>query len=321
MILLVTEQSDLTADLVVRKLTEIGQPFARLNIDRVLKDVWLDFCSEGTPTLVDEAGTQWRLDVIRTVWYRGHGSPVASPALSQDAAHFARREAIAHLFGTLLSLDAAWVSHPSAVWIASHKVYQLRVAQRLGLSIPATLVTRSADAAWKFFRDSPGFVITKAVTFGVIGEGESERAVYTNRLPPTYTRDDFQEITSSPVILQEEVTKARDIRVTVVGKVAIPVAIESQVAPDTETDWRVPSDMRLHQHAVELPLEIQRKCIALTSALGLNFGAIDLVEDKAGKFHFLEINPTGQWGWLQLEAGVDILGPLTQLLANGDGGR
>jgi glutathione synthase/RimK-type ligase-like ATP-grasp enzyme len=35
----------------------------------------------------------------------------------------------------------------------------------------------------------------------------------------------------------------------------------------------------------------------LLEALGLNFGAIDLVESK-GSYFFIEINPTGEWGWL-----------------------
>ncbi len=39
-------------------------------------------------------------------------------------------------------------------------------------------------------------------------------------------------------------------------------------------------------------------CRALVRALNLRFGAIDLVRCD-GKVWFLEINPTGEWAWLE----------------------
>jgi glutathione synthase/RimK-type ligase-like ATP-grasp enzyme len=33
-------------------------------------------------------------------------------------------------------------------------------------------------------------------------------------------------------------------------------------------------------------------------SLGLSFGAIDLVQKPDGEFVFLEVNPSGQWLWL-----------------------
>ena len=35
------------------------------------------------------------------------------------------------------------------------------------------------------------------------------------------------------------------------------------------------------------------------SLLGLAFAAIDLIVDEHDCCYFLEINPTGQWGWIE----------------------
>jgi glutathione synthase/RimK-type ligase-like ATP-grasp enzyme len=51
----------------------------------------------------------------------------------------------------------------------------------------------------------------------------------------------------------------------------------------------------LHQ----LPQEVESQCVHLTRALGLAFGAIDLILTPQGEYVFLEINPNGQWAWLQ----------------------
>ena len=43
-----------------------------------------------------------------------------------------------------------------------------------------------------------------------------------------------------------------------------------------------------------------------TQALGLTFGAIDLILTPQGDHIFLEINPAGQWAWLQDSTGDPI---------------
>lgn len=36
------------------------------------------------------------------------------------------------------------------------------------------------------------------------------------------------------------------------------------------------------------------------------YSAIDLIETPDGDFVFLEINPVGEWAWLELELGMNI---------------
>ena len=44
----------------------------------------------------------------------------------------------------------------------------------------------------------------------------------------------------------------------------------------------------------------------------LRFGAIDMVVSAAGDWYFLEINPNGQWAWLDMTAGTNIAASFLQ---------
>ena len=53
--------------------------------------------------------------------------------------------------------------------------------------------------------------------------------------------------------------------------------------------------------------------MALVKALGLCFGAIDLVLTPDGRYVFLEINPSGQWEWIESLTGLPISEALCDL--------
>ena len=79
-------------------------------------------------------------------------------------------------------------------------------------------------------------------------------------------------------------------------------------------DWRT-NKVGLEFALCLLPAELVSRRRTLVKALGLKFGAIDLVESN-GKFFFLEINPNGEWGWLQKTVGVPIADSLVDLRIN-----
>jgi len=64
-----------------------------------------------------------------------------------------------------------------------------------------------------------------------------------------------------------------------------------------------------------LPSDIERRCIQLTKKLNLKFGGIDLVIHD-GNYHFIEINPTGEWSWLMHHLNLDIDKAIAELLMN-----
>ncbi|MNE53265.1 Ribosomal protein S6--L-glutamate ligase [compost metagenome] len=107
----------------------------------------------------------------------------------------------------------------------------------------------------------------------------------------------------TPCIYQELIEKEFEVRVTVVGEKVFSASIDSQSDNDTKIDWR---KKKLVFTKVELPFEIEYLCIEIVKKLNLLFGAIDLIKDKNGNYIFLEINPNGQWAWIETQTGIEI---------------
>ena len=67
---------------------------------------------------------------------------------------------------------------------------------------------------------------------------------------------------------------------------------------------------------VELPCEVADRCRLLVRELDLLYGAIDLVRTPDGRYVFLEINPNGQYLWIEHDTGLPISAAVATLLAN-----
>ncbi len=106
----------------------------------------------------------------------------------------------------------------------------------------------------------------------------------------------------------------------VVGADIFAVAIHAG-SESSYVDWR--SDYpALSYEVVELPAAVAGGLRAVMAELGLVYGAFDLVvgSEEAGDgeiVSFLEINPGGQYGFIEEATGVPITDSLVRLLARG----
>lgn len=119
----------------------------------------------------------------------------------------------------------------------------------------------------------------------------------------------------SPAIYQELIPKRFDLRVTIVGHKIYAAAIDSQSDPAAALDWRQTDNPRLPHHPVTLPDEISDKLLRMMEALRLTFGAVDMVLTPDGEYVFLEVNPNGQWLWIDDTLGYGISHAVAEWLA------
>jgi glutathione synthase/RimK-type ligase-like ATP-grasp enzyme len=71
-------------------------------------------------------------------------------------------------------------------------------------------------------------------------------------------------------------------------------------------------------HTVEtLPSDVVELCVALCRSYKLQFGAIDLARRPDGGYTFFEINPNGQWAWVEQRTGLPLRARLADLLLAG----
>src|SRR5262249_4328668 len=124
-----------------------------------------------------------------------------------------------------------------------------------------------------------------------------------------------KNIQRTPVLLQELIAKEYEIRATVVGTRIFAIRINSQAADSTKLDWRrdqIRSDM---YSVLQLPDIEQQRIIKLHTRMGLFYGAYDFIVDREGQLVFLEVNPSGQWLWLEHATGAPISLELATALA------
>jgi hypothetical protein len=102
--------------------------------------------------------------------------------------------------------------------------------------------------------------------------------------------------------------------VTVVGERLFAARIDAELPLDVP-DWRFLPVSKLVHSAHTLPDELNAACIALVKKLDLRFGAIDFAVDDRDVHYFLEINPNGQWAWLEELLHFPISKALVDLLS------
>lgn len=176
-------------------------------------------------------------------------------------------------------------------------------ARQWGLSVPETIVTNDPDHAISFSKR--GDVVAKPLRQALIDDGDRGKVIFTSRIG-TSIEGQTTSIELAPVIFQREVRKQADIRVIVVDDCVFATAIASQEHEETSVDWRKGVRTDLVHRTTTLPRDVDRACVAVTKALGLRYSAIDLIEDRDGKYWFLEANPNGQWAWIEQKTRAPI---------------
>ncbi len=221
-------------------------------------------------------------------------------------------EAYTAFHGLFEAMNALWVNPPALDASASHKPYQLALAQRLGLDIPQTMMTSDPDAAHEFWRACDGDVIYKQ--FMALPDAWSE----TRRLGEAETQLADDAIRLAPVIFQRRVAAVADLRVTIIGDEIFAAAVDVR---ELAYDVDVRLNLNAKHTAHDLPDDVAAMLRALMQRLGLVYGAIDLRLTEDGRYVFLEINPAGQFLYVEQQTGQPIAAALAACLADGLSGR
>ena len=120
-----------------------------------------------------------------------------------------------------------------------------------------------------------------------------------------------QRVRATTHLFQEAIPKAFDLRVVVIGQHIFAVEIHTQ-AQDFRTAY---AEATYHVH--QLPADLSSKLLALVKSFDLQFSSMDLVVTKGGDYVWIELNPNGQWFWMQyqLELHGEIC-PLKETMAD-----
>lgn len=306
MLLILTNSGDATSDYLQSRLAGASIDNVRLDTDRLSTTYELSINADGAT--LKGPDNVIRPHEISNVWFRRPGPITLSSVVITEETKHLRDEWSEALEGFLAQIPMqTWVNHPANNAMASHKIEQLARANRMGLTIPDTLVTQSPDEAQEFFYKHNKKVVVKPLAFGFVERnGGPDSVIYTNALAPA-DLNRISSIANCPTLLQQEISKQRDVRITIVDD---DIHAVSLIAMDSSGHQRV--DIRrdnmqgVQYELTDIPANVLRSVQAYHKSYGLRFSAIDMAVDQAGNWTFFEINPNGQWAWTDLLRVTDI---------------
>jgi glutathione synthase/RimK-type ligase-like ATP-grasp enzyme len=310
-ILVVSSLRDEHATAVLQHLAQLGAPARLLDLARFPKELRLslEYGAEdhyNAQLELPPDGT-CNLDDIRSVWWRRPQPFEIDPVIRRPSHRmFAYNESHEAFAGFWLTLKAHYVNHPTSTETAARKPYQLRVAQAVGLTIPRTLITNDPAKARSFVANQQGRTVYKSFS-------ATEYEWRETRLLRREEVAALDNVAYAPLILQEYVPAGVDLRVTVIGDTIFAAAIHSQ-----DTSYPVDFRMDMSRARVEpamLPPDVESGLLTLMARLGLVYGAIDMRRTPDGRHIFLEINPAGQWLFIEQRTDQPITATLARYLA------
>lgn len=299
-ILIITSSFDETVTYLVSKYPD--NRFYRIDVDKFFAYKFDIGCEEGWRVISSE-WTVAKYDVD-SIYYRKPTLPDLSEYEEKYHGMMAR-DIISLINGIVDDFDGVVLTRPGILRKAENKTYQLLYAARTGLNVPKSYIGNSIEAVeakeWK------KSIIKPLTTGKVIGKDETE--LYQT----SYFEGTDEDISLTPVYLQEYQEKQYEVRLTIVGDDLYPVRIDTE----EKLDWR--RDYSKHHYSlVECPPDVVKKCRRMLRDFDLKYGAFDFIVNPSGDWIFLEVNPNGQWLWLEDALGLSISESIMKLLCVGE---
>jgi len=313
MILILSSPEDVHARRVAQEIELLGHSARFLNWREAGKGLRasLNYIGKSIEFLIQtEEDKAIRLDDVRSIWTRRPG-PLDTPlgVINNEHRRFALQEWRDFLDGLMLScgLDSLAINPLSAQRDAV-KPYQLTVAQRIGLRVPKTLISSDPRRVADFVDANEGRIVHKTMT-------SLRNAFMDTRKWQETDRSALNQLLLAPTIFQEFIEGRFDIRATIVGQEIYAATIDtaqSRAGIDSRLDLDVPTT------PYEVPNDIALQLHALMDTLNLKFATVDLKIDKCGQVYFLELNPQGQFLYIEILTGLPIAAAMAKLLVRGE---
>jgi glutathione synthase/RimK-type ligase-like ATP-grasp enzyme len=256
-------------------------------------------------------GRRIDLGTIASIWWQWD-QPAGFPVeLAGEERRFAETESQLALAALTTIGNFMWINNPKHERAARSKPAQLFVAREIGLDIPRTVITNDPDEVRQFVAATQTQTVYKGLSQA--RDLESGKALFTGLLTQERIAD-LDLIRVTPGIFQERIEKSYELRVTVVGTRIFSAKIDSQAHAKATLDWR-PFLQDLEYEVVDLPPEIEHKILIFMRTFGLIYGAFDFIVTPEGRCVFLEVNPSGQYMWVECATGLEITAALADALS------
>ncbi|MGK9119043.1 grasp-with-spasm system ATP-grasp peptide maturase [Olivibacter jilunii] len=324
MVLLLTGDGDLASDVVVNVLDNLKHPFFRINSFDLLEEDFNISVSNNKKSLIVR-GNEIDISSVGAVWYRKFGffrkSKVYNHIKERFGGDFADNisKEFSSVLGGVVGLlkNKEWLTSPDAINL--NKLEVLLEAKEVGMDIPDSHILTSKSVFNK--EEAFNAFITKSIKDPWIIRNMKDLSDIYTMFTSVIDHNDIAEMPTSyfPSLIQRKIDKEYEVRVFFLIRKFYSMAIFSQSDDQTKVDfrrynWNIPNRTIPYL----LPKEIEKKLMKLVKKLKLNCCSIDLIKGKDGKYYFLEINPTGQFGMVDFPCNYNLHYNVAKTLADLD---
>lgn len=295
-VLIITSSTDETASYMVSRYSTVAD-FFRVDVDKFAQ--YRFFIGNNGWSISKDCSKITSADAY-SIYYR---KPMLPDLSSYDSQYhlMIQRDIISVINGIADSFSGKVLTKPSILRKIENKVYQLVYAEKNGWNIPQSYIGNNSNDCSEYEKNAS---IIKPLTTGKTYGRNGWELYQTNMF-----RSIDEDISITPVYLQSYIPKQFEVRVTIVGKQVYPVRIDTK----NRVDWR--ADYPNHRYTqIICPHDVIKKCYQMMKDFSLTFGAFDFIVTPEDKWIFLEVNPNGQWLWLEQNLGLAISKKIVEYL-------
>ena len=297
-ILIITSSMDSTASYIMKKYFGLAD-FFRLNVDKFSE---YRFYIGNNGWSISDQDSIVDSESVYSIYYR---KPMLPDLRTYDSQYLVliQKDIISIINGIADAFHGMVITKPSILRKAENKVFQMIYVDENGWNIPRTYIGNEEKIGDKFIRTMS--VIKPLTTGKTFGKNRWE--LYQTNIFKGFKED----ISLTPIYLQYYVPKQYEARVTIIGREIYVVRIDTK----NKIDWRL--DYPNHKYTmITCPEDIIKKCYQMMKDFDLIFGAFDFIVTPENEWVFLEVNPNGQWLWLEQSLGLDISKKIIDKLIN-----
>jgi ATP-GRASP peptide maturase of grasp-with-spasm system len=301
MILIISEDTDVSTDCVIDWIGSLGGNFFRINqsdrIEHILR-------TKDGQSLITVKGTAINLNDITCFWHR-----------RADLSYEKYEQLDEPIFEKEHHLCSEWLA------IKEYLLYKLREKPRIANFNPHINKLIVLEEARKTGLHTPSFIIcdqrTDIFSSSVTKAISNAYNIDLENAVETFYTEDLEKIEHDEFfvsMIQEKIYAKYEVRTVFVKGCCWSMAIHNF---SNTTDYRKNYD-KLRYSPYKLPTEIEAKFIQLCNALQIDFCAADFIVDKENHHYFLEINPSGQYGMVADPCNYPIDEEIAKTLVNYD---
>lgn len=281
MILIKSRNQEITTNEIIKRLISINKPFLRINEDEIFEISVIN-----KKIFLNSDKSSFYLDDITSVWYRRGGLKFKNLIYKNEAVNQHMNEVQYWLEDFVLkTLENKRIINKQSN-ASVNKLLVLQKAKDIGLKVPEYFLATNTDDV----------VLNKTIT-KTFSEDLYLPNIYKNTEALSHTNvvTEFDKNDFYPSFFQEKIEKDFEIRSFYLNGKIWSFAIFSQNDEQTKVDYRKYNKTKPNRNvSYNLPKEIEEKIDVLMKSFDLNCGSLDFMK-SGNDFHFLEINPVGQF--------------------------